>query len=100
LLPAVREATDDTLVVADGFSCHEQIRQGTGRTPLHLAQLLHAGLQAEGRLSPPAHPSSRSNPATTLLALEAGIVLTTVAAVWLWKGTSHETRRQGNRSLL
>jgi Fe-S oxidoreductase len=100
LLPAVREANDDTLVVADGFSCHEQIRQGTGRTPLHLAQLLHAGLQAEGRLSPPAQPSSRSSHATTLLALEAGIVLTTVAAVWLWKGTDHETRRQDKRAIL
>ncbi|MBV8692268.1 MAG: FAD-binding oxidoreductase [Actinobacteria bacterium] len=40
VLPAVRDAAPDTLVVADGFSCREQIRQGTGRTPLHLAQVL------------------------------------------------------------
>ncbi|MFC4855782.1 FAD-binding and (Fe-S)-binding domain-containing protein [Actinophytocola glycyrrhizae] len=41
LLPAVREAPPDTLVVADGFSCRTQIEQaGTGRRALHLAELL------------------------------------------------------------
>ncbi|HEX6662827.1 MAG TPA: heterodisulfide reductase-related iron-sulfur binding cluster, partial [Gaiellaceae bacterium] len=41
LLPAVREAPDDALVVADGFSCRHQIEQGgTGRRALHLAQVL------------------------------------------------------------
>ena len=40
ILPAVREATDDTLVIADGFSCREQIGQATSRRPLHLAQVL------------------------------------------------------------
>jgi FAD/FMN-containing dehydrogenase/Fe-S oxidoreductase len=40
LLPAVRETPEDTLIIADGFSCREQIRQGTGRKALHLAQVL------------------------------------------------------------
>jgi hypothetical protein len=40
MLPAVREAAPDTLVIADGFSCREQIRQGTPRRALHLAQVL------------------------------------------------------------
>ncbi len=40
LLPAVRKADGDTLLVADGFSCREQISQGTGRQALHLAQVL------------------------------------------------------------
>lgn len=40
LLPAVREAGPDDVVLADGFSCREQIFQGTGRRALHLAQLL------------------------------------------------------------
>lgn len=39
LLPAVR-AAGSALVVADGFSCREQIRQGTGRRALHLAEVL------------------------------------------------------------
>jgi Fe-S oxidoreductase len=40
LLPAVRDADADTLVVTDGFSCREQIEQNAGRRPLHVAELL------------------------------------------------------------
>ena len=40
LLPAVREASDDTLLIADGYSCREQITQSTGRRALHLAEVL------------------------------------------------------------
>jgi Fe-S oxidoreductase len=40
LLPAVRGAPPDTLIVADGFSCREQIRQTTRRTAHHFAELL------------------------------------------------------------
>jgi Fe-S oxidoreductase len=45
LLPAVRAATPETAIVADGFSCREQIRQLTGRRPVHLAQLLRSAQQ-------------------------------------------------------
>jgi FAD/FMN-containing dehydrogenase/Fe-S oxidoreductase len=44
LLPAVRAAEPETLVIADGFSCREQIVQGTGRRALHLAQVLEVAL--------------------------------------------------------
>jgi type IV pilus assembly protein PilM len=37
--PAVRDAGEDTLIVATGFSCREQIRQTTGRNALHLADV-------------------------------------------------------------
>ena len=40
LLPAVRTALPDTLIVADGFSCREQIAQATGRRAMHLADVL------------------------------------------------------------
>jgi Fe-S oxidoreductase len=40
ILPAVRAADPETIIVADGFSCREQIAQLAGRRPLHLAQLL------------------------------------------------------------
>src|SRR6266550_2632200 len=41
LLPTVREAPAETIVVADGFSCRSQIEQtGTGRRGLHAAQVL------------------------------------------------------------
>ncbi len=44
LLPAVRAATADTLIVADGYSCREQIVQATGRQPLHTADVLGRAL--------------------------------------------------------
>jgi Fe-S oxidoreductase len=48
LLPAVRGASPDTLIITDGFSCREQIAQCTGRDALHLAQVLRMALR-EGR---------------------------------------------------
>jgi FAD/FMN-containing dehydrogenase/Fe-S oxidoreductase len=48
LLPEVRGAGRDTIVVADGFSCREQILQQTGRKPLHTAELLQLALK-QGR---------------------------------------------------
>lgn len=47
LLPAVRKAGKDTVIIADGFSCREQIEQGTPRKGLHLAQVLQMGLHSE-----------------------------------------------------
>ena len=40
LLPAVRGAGAETVIVADGFSCREQIAQNTGRRGVHLAEVL------------------------------------------------------------
>ncbi len=44
LLPAVRAAASDTLIVSDGFSCREQIRQATGRRAIHVAEVLQLAL--------------------------------------------------------
>ena len=44
LLPAVREAADDALIVADGTSCRQQIRDGSGREAIHVARLLAMAL--------------------------------------------------------
>jgi len=46
LLPAVRKAADDTLIVADGTSCRHQIHDGAGRAPLHVARVLAMSLAA------------------------------------------------------
>jgi len=48
LLPAVRASAPDTLIIADGFSCREQIAQSTGKRALHLAEVL----QLAGKESP------------------------------------------------
>jgi FAD/FMN-containing dehydrogenase/Fe-S oxidoreductase len=47
LLPAARETPPDTLLVADGFSCREQVLQSTGRMPLHLAEVLQMALSSQ-----------------------------------------------------
>ena len=46
LLPTVRRAPPDTLIVADGFSCREQIAQGTARRAVHLADAIRLALDA------------------------------------------------------
>ncbi|MCC6531269.1 MAG: FAD-binding protein [Burkholderiales bacterium] len=48
LLPRVRAAGPDTLLVADGTSCRQQIRDGAGREAVHVARVLHAALQHTG----------------------------------------------------
>ena len=44
LLPAVRRAPPDALIISDGFSCREQIVQATGRPAVHLAEAMQLGL--------------------------------------------------------
>ncbi|MGA1253627.1 MAG: (Fe-S)-binding protein, partial [Burkholderiaceae bacterium] len=43
LLPAIRKADRDTLLVADGFSCRHQIHDLAGREVLHCVELLAQG---------------------------------------------------------
>jgi len=46
LLPAVRQAPLETLIVSDGFSCREQIRQATGRRAIHLAEAIRLAIDS------------------------------------------------------
>jgi Fe-S oxidoreductase len=57
LLPKTRAASSTDLLITDGFSCHEQIRQQTGREALHLAEVLHLAMR-EGRVPQPKRSSS------------------------------------------
>jgi Fe-S oxidoreductase len=46
LLPAVRDASPETVILADGFSCRTQIDEaGTGRRAVHLAEVLNAAVR-------------------------------------------------------
>lgn len=47
VLPAVRQASDDTLVVAPGTSCRHQIADGTGRKALHPIEVLWEALESQ-----------------------------------------------------
>jgi FAD/FMN-containing dehydrogenase/Fe-S oxidoreductase len=91
LLPAVRRADDDVLVIADGFSCREQIAGLTGRGALHLAQVLQMALR-EGPEGPAERlpeiryqPLGKWEPAPSALvpviAAGAGMLLA-AAVVW------------------
>ncbi|HEY1544924.1 MAG TPA: FAD-linked oxidase C-terminal domain-containing protein [Xanthobacteraceae bacterium] len=44
LLPAVRKAPDDAIIVADGTSCRHQIKDGAGRAAQHVARVLQQSL--------------------------------------------------------
>jgi Fe-S oxidoreductase len=44
LLPAIRNSSGETLLVADGTSCRHQIADGTGRAAVHVARLLEQAL--------------------------------------------------------
>ena len=50
LLPKVREANESTIIIADGFSCREQIEQQTGRKGMHLAQVLQMALHEKNEI--------------------------------------------------
>jgi Fe-S oxidoreductase len=58
LLPAVREAPSDWLIIADGFSCREQIAQGSPRHALHLAEVLQMALHGDGTPESQPYPES------------------------------------------
>ncbi len=49
LLPEVRKAADEDLIIADGFSCKTQIEQSTERRALHLAQVMQFALKQRRR---------------------------------------------------
>ena len=49
LLPAVRKADADTLIVADGTSCRHQIHDGTGREAIHVARVLAMSLAIDAQ---------------------------------------------------
>jgi Fe-S oxidoreductase len=58
LLPAVRKAPDDWLIIADGFSCREQIAQGSNRHALHLAEVLQMAVTGPSAGAPGPYPES------------------------------------------
>jgi Fe-S oxidoreductase len=44
MLPRIRAADRNCLILADGFSCREQIEQGSGRKTRHLAEVVAAAI--------------------------------------------------------
>ena len=51
LLPAVRRALPETLIISDGFSCREQILHATGRRAMHLAEAIQMAMAEKPHVS-------------------------------------------------
>ncbi|MBO0811310.1 MAG: FAD-binding protein [Microlunatus sp.] len=86
LLPAVRAAAPDTLILADGFSCREQIEQQTDRRALHLSQVIDLARRT-GSNGPQAEPVERayaSNPPRSGAKVAAGSAALLAGLVAAW----------------
>jgi Fe-S oxidoreductase len=59
LLPRVRAAGPNALVLADGFSCRSQIEHGSGRRALHLAEALQQAVRRDRGAPPDADRAQR-----------------------------------------
>ena len=97
LLPAVRSAGSDTLIIADGFSCREQIQHGTGRYPLHPAEILEFALKNERvTVAREIEERLRQSPAsvepTTGAAALAAIAAAGALALWLGRRSARSLR--------
>jgi len=92
LLPAVRKADEDTSIIADGFSCREQIEQTTNRRALHLAQVLQMALYQQKSSYTKERPEDQSmqltpRPSLTLHPATLIGIATVLSAtgVFVWK---------------
>lgn len=93
LLPRVRDSAKDTLVIADGFSCREQICQTTDRNAMHMAQVMQLAIESGPRGPagnfPEVHAIAREAPIPSLgkpaALLAAGAALAILAGLALFK---------------
>ncbi|HXJ21316.1 MAG TPA: FAD-binding and (Fe-S)-binding domain-containing protein [Polyangia bacterium] len=92
VFPKVRDLDVDTLLVGDGFSCREQIDQGTARRPLHVAEVARLALNGHASAVEPARLDPRRPAAVAALAL-AGLV----AGPLLARGRLRATQPIGRR---
>lgn len=102
LLPAVRKAEPEEIVVADGFSCREQIRQNSDRYPLHLADVLNLAMQnrvpKKGRPEAPIVKRVQSEAATSKLKSAAALgAVAGMAAFAFWSFGRKDRSRDSNQ---
>jgi FAD/FMN-containing dehydrogenase/Fe-S oxidoreductase len=84
LLPAVRRAAKETIIIADGFSCREQIAQLTDRHAFHLAQVIKMAADRGANKAPDDYPEAiwvRKKQADRKSGLKKVAVIGAVAAV-------------------
>ncbi|HEX3696894.1 MAG TPA: FAD-binding and (Fe-S)-binding domain-containing protein [Polyangia bacterium] len=94
ILPAVRGRPDDTLIIADGFSCREQIRGLASRRALHAAEV------AQMAIAGPARISNAEEPPVLGPAVPAAVAAVTWAAAALGATLRRRRARGGAWSWL
>src|SRR5205807_2451451 len=92
LLPAVRNAGRDTLIITDGFSCFEQIEGLAGRKALHIAEVLHMAIQQEK--GKPEADETKSGKRATAAWIGAGILVAASALYFGLKETQKPNQNQ------
>ena len=92
LLPAVRSASKDMLIIADGFSCREQIAQTTDRRALHLAQVIQLAMHQDEKgmtkeYPETTYPQPANQPLSKVsIAFVGSIGLMLLSAIlWTWR---------------
>ena len=99
LLPAVRQAPRDWLIIADGFSCREQIAQNTNRRALHVAEVLQMALEPSALDKDDPYPESRAvrdqQQEIGASMKQAGLTLGALAAAGLLTWASRRIRSNG-----
>jgi Fe-S oxidoreductase len=103
LLPKVRGASPETLIVASGFSCQEQIAQLTDRRALHLAHVLQMAVrQTQEHRTLARYPEcmifEHRQQAVRQSMMKAGaglggVIAAASAAVWLTRGRTNNLHR-------
>ena len=85
LLPAVRDASSSTVIVANGFSCKTQIQDETKRRALHLGQVIRAAQQGSVPEDRPERPFYLNRPSAGVRrrAVRGGVLAVGVALAGL-----------------
>jgi FAD/FMN-containing dehydrogenase/Fe-S oxidoreductase len=96
LLPRIRDASEHTLILTDGFSCHSQIDHGTERGALHLAQAIQMALH-EGPNGPATARPERGYEQAPLPARDGGLPIALAAGVTAAAIGGIATRARRNR---
>jgi FAD/FMN-containing dehydrogenase/Fe-S oxidoreductase len=101
LLPSVRSAPKDALIVADGFSCREQIQQATDRRALHVAEVVRMGILhgpggPEGEYPERAYLPSEVHKVRPAVAASVAALPVASALLW-WGGRRVAARRRRAR---
>ena len=93
LLPAIRKAETSTIIMADGFSCKEQVEQETNRHALHLAEVMKMAIDHGpygARTNYPEWPMVQSRmkaqkKSMLKAGLVAGGVVASIIGLWAWR---------------